>query len=978
MATSRIVSAAVRLAPFALLALAGAAQAAPLSWQSTCASTNWFDVCTIGVCNVNLPLRANNFNLTNCFFNPAFPTGTDDVNLGANTVVLNGSTTISSLQLSAGGNFTIDGDLNVGAGGFTNAGTVTKASARSTFGVFNSSGMYTNLSNIQYFQGCTFNNTGTVEWVEGDWQNFSGVNSFNSSGTVRKTSAATMTQRVPTTLTGGTVSVLGGDLNWLGTSLTIAPSVSWSVVAGANNRFRNSTLSGTINSTAAGFLGSDANISIGAGNLVLNVGGTGYQRVGGDITMAGRTVTNNALYLRSNACSDLNGVFVNNGTYRHLNNIHYFQNEQLTNNPGATLELSEGDWQNYSGTNAVSQNGTLNKVGANTMTYRVPTASTGAWNVNNGVLSLLNMPLDVTAGTWSVAAPGTLEFSGVTLRGSLTSAPAGLFRTVGNVAIAAAAAEGLTLNVAGTGFQWNNEFALNGQALTNSALFIDTNVGHSMLNGAFVNNGTYRELGGTTYFQTLAYTNNGLLEMSGGDWQNYSGVNSFTQSASGTLRKLDSTTNQEFRIPSMINGGAVDVQAGTLTWRNAPVSSVASATWSVAAGANNAFRGSTLSGAFTGNPLGAFGPDTNWAQGGNMLLNIGGTGFAWPAGEGSGNGWTLTNNNRFVMNGGNRSWVATTFNNYGVWDFSATILYFQTLAATNGGTLNFSGGEWQSYSGPNSFTNTGTFTKTSTDTRTFSVPTVNTGTFNVAAGGFGSMNYIQNSGSTLLAGGAMSGNVTLNGGTFTGSGNGINFSNVGAVVDIDPPGAATVGTIALSGVYNQSSGGTLIIDVASDTSFDKITNDQYSTVNGTINVRVAPGYDPLRKAFHIVTAQNFYTAGGSPKIGTVTGTTRAARVAPGGSHTILYFPCSPADVADDQGNVPPRQGVPNNGINEGDYNGFFNGFFTNNRAIDIADDQGTPFPPFSTGGTGDATNNGINEGDYNAFFNAFFNGCQFV
>ncbi|CAN5752028.1 hypothetical protein BH11PLA1_BH11PLA1_07950 [soil metagenome] len=101
------------------------------------------------------------------------------------------------------------------------------------------------------------------------------------------------------------------------------------------------------------------------------------------------------------------------------------------------------------------------------------------------------------------------------------------------------------------------------------------------------------------------------------------------------------------------------------------------------------------------------------------------------------------------------------------------------------------------------------------------------------------------------------------------------------------------------------------------------------------------------------------------------------RIVVGGGTTVAR--CQPADIADDQGNpLPPPPGVPNNGVNEGDYNLFFNSFFTN-QAIgspaDIADDQGTALPPFGTGGQAPAVNSGVNEGDYNAFFNNFFNGC---
>ncbi|CAN5684644.1 hypothetical protein BH11PLA1_BH11PLA1_02140 [soil metagenome] len=84
--------------------------------------------------------------------------------------------------------------------------------------------------------------------------------------------------------------------------------------------------------------------------------------------------------------------------------------------------------------------------------------------------------------------------------------------------------------------------------------------------------------------------------------------------------------------------------------------------------------------------------------------------------------------------------------------------------------------------------------------------------------------------------------------------------------------------------------------------------------------------------------------------------------------------CQPADIADDQG-TPLPTALPNNGVNEGDYNAFFNNFFTNQSIgspADIAYDNGDPLPPFGPAG---GVNNGVNEGDYNAFFNNFFNGC---
>ena len=106
-----------------------------------------------------------------------------------------------------------------------------------------------------------------------------------------------------------------------------------------------------------------------------------------------------------------------------------------------------------------------------------------------------------------------------------------------------------------------------------------------------------------------------------------------------------------------------------------------------------------------------------------------------------------------------------------------------------------------------------------------------------------------------------------------------------------------------------------------------------------------------------------------------------------GRLNISYYGCNPADIANDQGTpLPGPNGIPNNGVNEGDYNAFFaaDGFFLQSglgadaigMSCDIADDQGTPFPPFGTGGLNSAVNNGVNEGDYNCFFNYLFIPCN--
>jgi len=87
--------------------------------------------------------------------------------------------------------------------------------------------------------------------------------------------------------------------------------------------------------------------------------------------------------------------------------------------------------------------------------------------------------------------------------------------------------------------------------------------------------------------------------------------------------------------------------------------------------------------------------------------------------------------------------------------------------------------------------------------------------------------------------------------------------------------------------------------------------------------------------------------------------------------------CNPADIADDGGNplAPYNVGAngSNNGVTESDYNAFFAGFFDALAYCDIANDDGSPLPPFGS----QQTNNGVTEGDYNLFFSLIFDGCGF-
>ena len=91
------------------------------------------------------------------------------------------------------------------------------------------------------------------------------------------------------------------------------------------------------------------------------------------------------------------------------------------------------------------------------------------------------------------------------------------------------------------------------------------------------------------------------------------------------------------------------------------------------------------------------------------------------------------------------------------------------------------------------------------------------------------------------------------------------------------------------------------------------------------------------------------------------------------------FLTSPIDIAYDNGDFLPPEGtpnvaLPNAGVGEGDYNAFFRAYFPESGspqlAADVANDDGTPLPPFGPL----SANNGVSEGDYNLFFNLYFDG----
>ena len=109
-----------------------------------------------------------------------------------------------------------------------------------------------------------------------------------------------------------------------------------------------------------------------------------------------------------------------------------------------------------------------------------------------------------------------------------------------------------------------------------------------------------------------------------------------------------------------------------------------------------------------------------------------------------------------------------------------------------------------------------------------------------------------------------------------------NLINNGTVSPGNSPG-----TINVTGNYTQSSTGTLIIEIASGASFDKLIVTGTAALAGTLQVSVLPGFSPLGQSFTFLTA-----AGGvSGTFGTVTGLATGSAAITG---NVIYAPTSAA------------------------------------------------------------------------------------
>jgi uncharacterized protein YhjY with autotransporter beta-barrel domain len=130
------------------------------------------------------------------------------------------------------------------------------------------------------------------------------------------------------------------------------------------------------------------------------------------------------------------------------------------------------------------------------------------------------------------------------------------------------------------------------------------------------------------------------------------------------------------------------------------------------------------------------------------------------------------------------------------------------------------------------------------------------------------------SGAVVLSGGSGGTTVIVPGGVDGGTGGfGGNVANSGTL----SPGLANGApdTLAVAGNFSQAPNGTLVIQLASPTSFDRLAVTGAAALAGTVQLDTVNGYDPLGQSFTFLTAPGGVTG----TFGTINGTATTNRAA---------------------------------------------------------------------------------------------------
>lgn len=646
------------------------------------------------------------------------------------------------------------GNWNASGNTLTNSGLFTLANAgdRSFYSgsLINSGTFVASSPSILYFQTLAFTNNATLNLYSGTWVNYSGANSLVNNSSLHKYSSDTFYTSVPTTLAGTFAIHEGGmrfdstGVNFQNPSTTLSPGTSLECL--------NTSVQGTL----APSLGAGSTLRMTgsinqSGNLTANAtGANGLTWHSGNWASNGFLFTNHGLFsiLQNGDRSLYSSTLNNNGSLVFdTASVLYFQTVAFSN--AGSTEWRNGRWVNWTGANSLSSSGTLKKTTPDQFDLNIPSTISGTLQVQGGTLRCQSIPLNLTPASSVTVAPGaTLLLENCLLQGKLTaSASGGSVNMYAGTSLSAP----FTSNVSGApGLNYTGqELSLNGYTLTNTNLFtLATDSDRSVYSGAFSNSGTFDSAsGGTLYFQTFAFSNSGTLRIRKGNWNNWTGANSLTNS--GLMEKIDAGAFV-CSVP-FTHSGTFHVKSGSATFQGTSILPSGSSFTDTLFGSSLTFNSCTFGGNFPGSSGGPGSVSMNTVSlADDFTSNIGGEGLVWASGEGYFNGRVLTNSGTFSISGGDRSAFSGTLVNSGSLNLApAGSFYFQTFALDNQGAANWSSGTLVNYTGANSITNTGTFAKIGPATVSSSVPITNSGVFALDGGTANVSTFTQNPAATI-------------------------------------------------------------------------------------------------------------------------------------------------------------------------------------------------------------------------------------
>ena len=638
---------------------------------------------------------------------------------------------------------------------------------------------------------------------------------------------------------------------------------------------------GQLTLNGSGTIGSGATLRVSGGSFVVANGGNLTFDSGSSLDVSSGTVDiQSGGQINVNDGTATGSGTVNNAGSVQMNGTSFTFNTAFNNLAGGTVYANSGTLALAGGGNGdgpFNVSGTLDFPGGTyTMTANGTVSGGGTLSITGGTLSIggvtspsnFYMSAGTLTGAGFLSIAGPFTWSGGTITGSGGTEIAG-----SGIAVFDGSTGTMTLDGRGFNDYGTTTFVspTNPLALMNGAVF--TIYG----NFDFASDGSVTTDGSGTAFNNAP---NGFLTKSGGTGTTTifapSNNSSTVFAFSGTLDFAGGGTN---------DGGAFAAFPGTLAFSTSSTTFTASSFLggdgivSFPSGTTSIFGGYDVTGLTSITGASVFvdsGITTDFLLDNSGVLDIGSDFIMTGSGTWSSGNISSSSGGTFLVDSGATLTIdaangtpaiaGATFENDGTVNYTATPSSGNFLELTNGGSIlnkgTFdikddqpirlgliiigNGARPSALIPPSTITNDGTWKKSAGSGANNIEPAFTTsgtvlaqsGTMHFVGG------YTQTAGETTLGPGGIRSDLTvmLQGGVLDGAGTLTGDLQNDATVA--PNGAASTGTITVSGNYTQGSAGALNIELASAAAFDQLAVGAAATLDGTLNVTLLNSYAP--------------------------------------------------------------------------------------------------------------------------------------